>query len=119
MASIIEEFELTKENLEKAIGYGATKKQIEIMFRKSGKELDAWCGTEYGCPHFPTVYDMIHTMAVNKYLGVMSAWAERGHSSAMNIITNFLIDSKKKDNTVKIVFGNDLSTESEEDKEDE
>lgn len=119
MGSIIDEFELNKENFEQAIGAGATKKQVEIIFRTNTKGLDAWCGKEYGVASFPTVYEFIRNIAVNKYLDVMKSWAVRGHSSAMGIMTEFLLDSKKKDNTVKIVFGNDLKEEGEEDKEDE
>lgn len=119
MGSIIDEFELNKENFEQAIGAGATKKQVEIIFRTNTKGLDAWCGKEYGVASFPTVYEFIRNIAVNKYLDVMKSWAVRGHSSAMGIMTEFLLDSKKKDNTVKIVFGNDLKEENEEDKEDE
>lgn len=118
MGLLSEDFELTKDKFEELVSVGMTKQQILLIFNKSSLELDHWCGENYGIPKFQTVYEIVKSMAVSQYLGVIQGLVGRGVSSAIAIVDEVLRGTTKQD-TVKIVFGNDLPKEGENEKEDD
>lgn len=117
MALLSEQFELNKDKFEELVAVGMTKQQILLVFGISSLEMDKWCGENYGIPKFQTVYDIVKSMAVSEYLGVVKALMARGNSSALGIVDEVLRGNTNQQ-TVKIVFGNDLPEEDEEDKYD-
>lgn len=118
MSLLSEEFELNKEKFEELVGVGMTKQQMLLVFGVTSLEMDEWCRENYGIPKFQTVYEIIKSMAVSKYLGVVQALMARGNSSALGIVDEVLRGVTNQ-NVVKIVFGNDIPTEGEDDREDE
>lgn len=118
MASIFDEYELTKEKFETVVGVGMTMPQVLTIFRKSLKEMDEWCEVEYGIPSVRTVYEAVRQMALSEFLSTVRILGDRGNSSALNII-NTALQNLQSSQTVKIVFDNNLPEENEEDKEDD
>lgn len=118
MALLSEEFELTKDKFEELVSVGMTKQQILLIFGMSSLDMDKWCGENYGIRKFQTVYEIVKSMAVSEYLGVVKALMARGNSSALGIVNEVLRGQTKQD-VVKIVFGNDLPEEDESEREDD
>lgn len=115
MASIFDEYKLTIEKLEAAIGHGLTHQQILTAFRVSGKEMDDFCKKNYNGCNFAYVYNAVRQMALDSFFETCQALGYRGNVSALNII-NTAIQRLGQDQTVRIVFDNNLPKEDEEDK---
>ncbi len=118
MASIFDDYKLTVDKFEGAIGTGRNMSQIATMFQKTSKEMDEWCNENYG-HDFKYVYEAVRQMVLNEYFEAMKDLGYRGNPSALNIINN-AIQRLDSENVIKIVFdNNNVKEETEEDKEDD
>lgn len=113
--SVIDEYELNKDNFEKCIAHCLKMPQLLIIFRKDSREMDEWCKKEYGT-NFLTTYEILRQIAIEKFTETLSYLSMRGNNTALNIIDRFLNEAQQ-DKVVKVVFDNNLKTETEEDKE--
>lgn len=114
--SLLDKYKLDKDKFELVIGVGMSKRQVCTIFRKSEKELDDWCREEYGC-NLAAAFEMIRQMAYSDFLETVALLGARGNPSALNIM-NQALNSLAATQTTRIVFGNDVPAEEEEDAED-
>lgn len=117
MSIFSDSFTLDKDKFEELVSVGMSKQQILLIFQVTSLEMDKWCGENYGIPKFQTVYEIVKSMAVSQYLGVVQGLMARGNSTALGIV-NEVLRGATNQGVVKIVFGNDLPEEDEEDKKD-
>ena len=117
MASILDEYQLSKEKFEGAIAVGRMPNQILTMFNKTGKEMDEWCIENYG-RDFKLIYEWVRQCTVEKYLHCVHELGMHGNPSALGIIDR-AIQKDESMNTVKIEFVTSLPTENEKDKEND
>lgn len=115
--SLLDKYQLCKDKFELVIGVGMSRKQVLTIFRVTEKEMNDWCMAEYGF-NFGVIYDVLRQMAYSDFLDVVKILGLRGNPSALNIL-NQSLNSLAATQTVKIVFGNDVPTESEEDSEND
>lgn len=119
MGSIFDDYELTKEKLEGAIGVGMKPAAIYLMFRTTSDELDKWCRENYGPQvSWAYLYDVVRQQTYAEFLDAVKALGIRGNPSALAIINNRINDEAAEEKTVKIVFQNDLKMEDDADKVD-
>lgn len=112
--SLLDKYKLCKDKFELVIGVGMSKSQVLVIFHKTEKEMDEWCQENYDGLHFGVVYEMLRNMAYSDFLDTVAILGARGNPSALNIL-NGALNSLAGTQTVKIVFGNDVPVESEED----
>ena len=115
--SLFDKYKLVKDKFELVVGVGMSKARVLIIFHKTEKEMDDWCKEEYGF-NFSTTWDMLRNMAYSEFLDTVHILGARGNPSALNIL-NGALNSLASTQTVKIVFGNDVPEETEEDSENE
>lgn len=110
--------ELTRERFEDCIAVGSTMKEIQVLFQKTNDELSNWCMKEYGA-NFQTVYDVLLQDATQKYITTLKRLGEeRGNQTAINIVSQFLINKSAQDKVVKIVFDGSIPEEIDDDEQD-
>ena len=112
--SLLDKYKLCKDKFELVVGVGMSKRQVLSIFRKTEAEMDKWCLEEYGC-NLAAAFDMIRQMAYSEFLETVSILGARGNPSALNIM-NQALNSLAATQTTRIVFGNDVPAEGEEDK---
>jgi len=81
---------LTKENFEQAIACGSNKKDLMILFGKT-EDIEKWCLREYNM-HFDEAYQKILRVVRNRFLETCTFLSEKGNATALNILTNFLMN---------------------------
>lgn len=115
--SLLDKYKLCKDKFELVIGVGMSKKQVLTIFQKTEKEMNDWCLEEYGF-NFSVIYDVLRQMAYSDFLDIVKVLGMRGNPSALNIL-NQSLNSLAATQTTRIVFGNDVPTETEEDSEND
>lgn len=110
--SLLDEYQLTRENFERCIVNCLKMPQLLIIFRVTQKEMDDWCLKEYGT-NFQTTYEVLRQIAVEKFANTLGYLSMRGNNTAMNIIDRMMNDVQQ-DKVVKVVFDNKLKEETEE-----
>ena len=140
---LLDEYALTKEKFETAVGLGKTKSQIRLIFclpilRYAGENtfgldvidylsqpdnakhvdyvLDKWCLENYGIP-YNSVYEIIQETIVTHFEDMMSELGVRGNPSAI-AIANEVIRKKESSPIAQVVFVNQLPN-ADDDKDDE
>lgn len=116
MSSILDRKQLDIDNFEGAIAVGTRPQQLLNMFQKTGKEMDEWCGENYGIPNFHTVYDMVRQACYVDFMQCVKDLGVAGNPSALKIISDAINEHNEADSIVKIVFENNMKLEGEEDK---
>lgn len=114
--SILDLHTLNIENFEGAIAVGLKPNEIRSMFQKTGKELDEWCGDNYGLASFNTVYDMVRQASYVEFMATVKELGCQGNPSALKIISDAINAHDEANGVVKIVFENTMKPETEEDK---
>lgn len=110
---------LTKERFERSIAVGSRLREIMTLFNKTQNEMDDWCRENYGA-NFVTVYDILMQDAAERYLETLKSLGEmRGNQTALNIVSQFLVNKTANDKVVKIVFDGSVPEESEDEKADD
>ena len=110
--SLIDEYQLNKENFEKCISHCLKMPQLLIIFRVSNYEMDEWCKKEYGT-NFQTTFEILRQVAIEKFAEALTHLSMRGNNTAMNIIDRMMNDVQQ-DKVVKVVFDNKLQAETED-----
>lgn len=108
--------DLTIDTFEDAIAVGVKPQAILAMFRKTGKEMDEWCGENYGIASFHTVWDMVRQACYVEFMKCVKDLGENGNPSALKIISDAINEHNEADSIVKVVFENNLKEETDEDK---
>ena len=110
---------LTKERFERSIAVGSRLREIMTLFNKTQGEMNAWCQENYGA-NFVTVYDILMQDAAERYVETLKKLGEeRGNQTALNIVSQFLVNKSANDKVVKIVFDGSVPEESEDEKADD
>lgn len=104
--SILEEStELNQENLEYCIACGSSKKDLFTIFGKTSGEMDSWSMENYNL-HFDEVYAKVARIVRNRFLEKVDCLSERGNSTALSIMANFLLnfnENNKQDSGITII----------------
>ena len=119
MSNIFDLIKLDRDRFEQSIAVGSSMREIQTLFHKTNWEMNEWCQQEYGA-NFQTVYDILMQDTAEKYIATLKKLGEeRGNQTALNIVSQFLINKSAQDKVVKIVFDGGIEEENEKDKEND
>lgn len=100
--------ELTKYNLEKVIAVGSSKSAVFVIFGKTHIEMDKWCKENFRGANFNEVYGYFLEKAKSEYLNTLKKLAGRGNATAMNLVSNFLMNYSENSDSGKVVIVNNI-----------